>query len=219
MTLSTCPACKRDVSNSAKTCPHCGDPLKKLRGRPWWQEALLGLLFFGSLIFFYYIALPAFGFVSFRYQSAIAQDLRNIYAEKEGVDVDNIYIDIVQVTFLDENLPFYSRSLMRIFSYFDGRAMACVSYIGPWKNSGINHGLLIYVDTSERMRKRREWFAEMELKAKLKNGQITQKQFESMKTSANEFGKLLNRRNGWTFEVTFSSHTECTKALLLSKSE
>lgn len=29
MNLTNCPACQKQISNSAETCPHCGHPIKK----------------------------------------------------------------------------------------------------------------------------------------------------------------------------------------------
>ena len=31
MNLTNCPACQKQISNSAETCPHCGHPIKKIR--------------------------------------------------------------------------------------------------------------------------------------------------------------------------------------------
>jgi len=30
MSLTNCPACQKQISNSAETCPHCGHPIKKI---------------------------------------------------------------------------------------------------------------------------------------------------------------------------------------------
>jgi hypothetical protein len=42
--LITCPACKKDVSEEAEKCPHCGHPLKK-------KEASGCLTFIGVVVF------------------------------------------------------------------------------------------------------------------------------------------------------------------------
>ena len=31
MSLINCPACQKQISNSAEMCPHCGHPIKKIR--------------------------------------------------------------------------------------------------------------------------------------------------------------------------------------------
>ena len=31
MNLTNCPACQKQISVSAETCPHCGHPIKKIR--------------------------------------------------------------------------------------------------------------------------------------------------------------------------------------------
>ena len=31
MNLTNCPACQKQISISAETCPHCGHPIKKIR--------------------------------------------------------------------------------------------------------------------------------------------------------------------------------------------
>ncbi|HCJ6434223.1 zinc ribbon domain-containing protein [Acinetobacter baumannii] len=31
MALISCPECKREISDQAKSCPHCGFPIEKIR--------------------------------------------------------------------------------------------------------------------------------------------------------------------------------------------
>lgn len=65
--LTTCPACKREVSKRAITCPHCGDPISDKRDEPNQNQqkplvgeirnktgiGCLGLIFLGGIFSFF----------------------------------------------------------------------------------------------------------------------------------------------------------------------
>jgi ferric-dicitrate binding protein FerR (iron transport regulator) len=49
--LTTCPACKREVSKQATSCPHCGHVLKKTQS----ATGILAAIIIALLIFFFLV--------------------------------------------------------------------------------------------------------------------------------------------------------------------
>ena len=58
-TLIKCPACQRDISPNATSCPHCGEPSKaapKQTATGFLAALLIGLIV-GGLIYFFLVGL------------------------------------------------------------------------------------------------------------------------------------------------------------------
>ena len=52
MNLTNCPACQKQISISAETCPHCGHPIKKIREQKNSLITMIAIMVICLVVFF-----------------------------------------------------------------------------------------------------------------------------------------------------------------------
>ena len=52
MNLTNCPACQKQISVSAETCPHCGHPIKKIREQKNSLITMIAIMIICLVVFF-----------------------------------------------------------------------------------------------------------------------------------------------------------------------
>jgi hypothetical protein len=91
MALVNCRECKKEISDKATTCPHCGHVNKKPT-----QYNIGSFLLLGLVLFFGYFMITARNNDSFKTNLAIHESPKN---KKENCDISKIKIDITNFSF------------------------------------------------------------------------------------------------------------------------